>query len=460
MTLSVGGLMLWMGARLQNAVLDQAQHDLELQAFVLANALRDPLEHMRENDKEREGRSLPQLIQVYAETTAARVSVTDRDLRLVASSDRRERAGVAKAGPEFAAARQGQEANSIRWDEVAGEQRLFTAAPIREDDGQAIGYVQLSIPMAPVYASMRAMWWPPLVMGGAVLLLTFLVSLWLARHIAHPLQELTQVSEAMAAGDLGQQVTPGGPDEIERLGNAFNRMAGRVREMLTRQQEFVAHAAHELRSPLTALRLRLEMIEQYGQTDPAMTASYLTQMQGEVEQLQRLIDHLLALAALDEDALPPPAPTDLAPLLYSLADTVSPLVQQAGLRLTVDVPSHLPPVLVNLDPIRMAVYNLLDNAIKYTPAGGQVTLRAEAVEGHLAVSVVDTGGGIPSDALPHIFERFYRVDKARSRRQGGAGLGLSLVQRIAELYQGQVQVESQVGQGSVFTLSLPLVQPG
>ena len=142
-------------------------------------------------------------------------------------------------------------------------------------------------------------------------------------------------------------------------------------------------------------------------------------------------------------------------MLYDLADEMGPLVQVAGLRLAVDVPPHLPPVEINADQMRAVIRNLLDNAIKYTPRGGAINVSARA-EQRVIISVSDTGIGIPAASLPHIFERFYRVDKARSRQQGGAGLGLALVRSIIEARGGRVEVRSQPGQGSVFTVLLPV----
>ncbi|MGQ9816010.1 MAG: HAMP domain-containing sensor histidine kinase [Candidatus Roseilinea sp.] len=277
----------------------------------------------------------------------------------------------------------------------------------------------------------------------------------LSRYIARPVKTLNAVTEEIAAGHLEQQVSPAGPSEIRRLGYAFNRMAERVREMLARQQAFVADAAHELRSPLTSLRLRLEMLQTHGQTDSAMSQRYLRQMEQEVDHLRRLVDHLLALSSLDEGNRLPQTHLDLTPVLYDLMNDMSLIVQQASLRLETDIPYHLPPVMANAEQIRIIIRNLPDNAIKYTPANGQITIKAWSDNDTVKVSVADTGIGIPADALPHIFERFYRVDKSHSRQQGGAGLGLSLVRSLVEAHGGRVEVHSEPGKGSAFVVSLP-----
>jgi signal transduction histidine kinase len=329
--------------------------------------------------------------------------------------------------------------------------------------------------MAPLQREMRRMWLGLLTGAGVILTVTTLASLILAHQVTEPIRRLTLVSEAMAAGRLDQHVAPAGPDEIVRLGHSFNRMAEQLHEMLARQQSFVANAAHELRSPLASLQLRLDMLQAHGADDLALQQHYLRQMTDEVGQLQRLVDHLLVLSSVDEGATLLQSPVDLAPPLYQVTDEVSPLAQAAGVQLHIDVPAHLPAVTANLDAMAMLVRNLLDNAIKYTPAGGQVTISAAVGEQPpgaapiapgpwtpttgVIIQVEDTGPGIPAEHLPHIFERFYRVDKARARRQGGAGLGLALVRAIVEAHNGWVGVDSTVGKGSAFTVYLPLSPP-
>lgn len=456
--LGVGGLILWTGQRLQAAIVEQAEHQLELKAFIIADALREPLEKWAKGKKP-DGRSLDSLVHSYAQSTGGRVTVTDAQLQVLFSSDERVPLHGEENHPEFIAARAGSEQHDIRWDEWSGEERLFVAAPVTEEGREVIGFVQLSVPLAPIYVQTRQIWLNLFTAGGVIVLATALVSLLLAHQIAQPVEALTAITEEIAANRLEQQVIPAGPDEIQRLSCAFNRMTERVREMLTRQQAFVANAAHELRSPLTGLRLRLEMLQNYASSDNGLTRHYLYQMEREVDHLRRLVDLLLALSSLDEGEHLPRFPLDLAPLLYELADEMGPLIRQASLNLRMDVPPHLPPILANPEQMRIAIRNLLDNAIKYTPTEGWITLRAWADGGVVRISVADTGIGIPTEALPHIFERFYRVDKARSRQKGGTGLGLALVQAIIEAHGGQVEVNSQIGRGSIFTLHLPAADP-
>jgi signal transduction histidine kinase len=453
--LGLGGLIAWTGQRLQAATIAQAERELELQAHIIADALRDPLEGRAESGRS-QGTPLASLIDSYARTAGSRVTIVDARLQTIISSEPQQSTASQAAATELLAAQQGRPAYDIRRDADSNEERLFVAAPIAADRRGLIGFVQLARPMAPVYADVGRLWLSLLVAGGVILLLTVVVSLALARRLAAPILQLTRVSERLAQGDLAERARPDGPAEIRQLGQAFNRMAERLQEMLARQQAFVGHAAHEFRSPLASLRLRLEMLQAPdAQDDHDLAQRYLGQMEREVEHLKELVDHLLVLVSLDEGQQPPRVALDLAPLLYAVADEVGPLAWEAGLQVRVDVPPHLPPLWGSPEQLRVVIRNLLDNAIKYTPTGGSVAIAAQAVDSEVQVQVRDTGIGIPAEALPRIFDRFYRVDAARSRRQGGAGLGLALVRAIVAAHGGRVEVTSQPGTGSTFAVHLP-----
>ena len=457
MLLGVGSVIAWTGERLGAQIAKQAEHELKLQAQIIANALREPLEN---SDEERElGRSLDSLIVSYAQSIGGRVTVTDAQLKIIASSDRRVPVHFEENHAEFVAARAGSEHKDIRWDEWGKEQRLFVAAPVLGERGQARGYVQLSISMLPLYTQMAQTWTTIVGVGIVVLLITVLASIVLARQIAVPVESLTATSEQIAAGRLDRRVAPAGPNEIRRLGLAFNRMAERVQEMLAQQREFVDNAAHELRSPLTSLRLRLEMLQEHGENNRELTRRYLGQMQNEIGYLQRLVDHLLALASVEGSDTQRAAvmeAIDLAGLLAETADEMQIVAQESGLALHVELADHLPPVNANPEQMSILARNLLDNAFKYTRRGGTITLAARAADQAIEICVSDTGVGISADALPHIFERFYRADPARSRGGGGAGLGLSLVHAIVKAHGGHIDVQSRVGEGSTFTVRLPI----
>ncbi len=454
MAFGLGSVSLLAGLRLTGQDLAHNQRDLELQAQTIANALRDPV-GLGSRRTPTGGRSLDVLISSYAQGIGGRVTLLDPQLNVTLSSDSAVPLHVQDSHSELIAARNGSPQATIRRDEWSKQERLFVALPVA-DRGQVFGFVQVSIPTAPIYAEMRQTWLTFLIIGGVVLLVTIAASTLLARQIAVPVLKLTATSEKIAAGRLDERVCPEGPNEIRRLGVVFNQMAERVQEMIAQQRAFVDNAAHELCSPLTSLRLRIEMLQTRGKGDAELTQRYLSQMEREVGYLQRLVDHLLALASVENsNQAAPKTPLDLARVLYDVADEMGEVARQAGLALQTDIPEHLPTFEANAEQMNSLVRNLIDNAIKYTRHGGTITLTAKSARDEIQVCVADTGIGIPADALPHIFDRFYRVDAARSRKEGGAGLGLSLVRSIAQAHGGRVDVQSRINEGSVFTVVLP-----
>lgn len=426
--LGAGGLVVWSGYRLRQAAVERSYHELVAKALVLATVLHELVER---------GWVAEPVLAGYARTVGARVVVLDRHLRPVASS---EGAVVPPRVP-----RQG-------WDREGAELRLYATVPVVEERGGPRGAVELSVPAAVVLGPVRRDWLALAGGGAAVVAAVGVVSGLLAGWVTRPLRRLTDAADGVASGNLAQRVPLEGAEELRRLAAGFNRMAEQVQAMVERQRSFAAHAAHELRSPLASLRVRLEVLE--GKAAEASVAKLAQDALRGVDRLQRLVDHLLALWAVQEGGVPRREPVDLAPVLYELADELGPVAAQAGLTLEVDVPPHLPEVLADTEHVRLVVRNLLDNAIKHTPEGGRVVLRAGPSGGGVEVSVRDTGVGIAPEHLPHVFDRFYRVP-TRVRGPEGSGLGLALVRELVEAHGGRVDVRSAPGEGSEFRVWLP-----
>lgn len=226
-----------------------------------------------------------------------------------------------------------------------------------------------------------------------------------------------------------------------------------LRRLETIRRDFVANVSHELRTPLTSIRAMAETLQDGALTDPTVAADFLGTIVKETERLTRISEDLLILSQA-ESGTPEKKPFDLAALIRTVIGRFLPQAEKAGLSLSCDVPEELR-ACANADQIEQVIVNLVDNAIKYTPAGGSVHVTAEKGASGVSVHVADTGIGIMSEDLPRIFERFYRVDKARSRQSGGTGLGLSIVKHIVEAHGGYVRVESELNRGSTFTFHLP-----
>lgn len=233
-----------------------------------------------------------------------------------------------------------------------------------------------------------------------------------------------------------------------------------IRKLEQIRTEFVANVSHELRTPLTSIKGFAETLIDGAAEEPEIRSRFLQIIFDETSRLQRLIEDLLLLANVENrrDVVNrDPAAVDCA--YARVAEVLSPLAAAKNILLTINIKPGLPKVNIGEELLSQLFLNLIENAIKYTPAGGKVWLNVSCLAGQVEISVADTGQGIPAESLPRIFERFYRVDKARSREMGGTGLGLSIVKHIVEQAHGQLSVESELGKGTIFTIRLPFEQP-
>ncbi len=229
----------------------------------------------------------------------------------------------------------------------------------------------------------------------------------------------------------------------------------RVRRLERVRQDFVANVSHELRTPITGIKAMTETLLGGGWQDQEISMRYLRSIDQEVDRMANLINDLLALAKLDSKPVITKEPFDFRELVVEIKERFLPVSPQSP-ALIINLPDNLPRITANRDQIKQVLINLLDNAFKYTPGRGKVTVTAEQEGTHFKVKIADTGIGIPEEDQDRIFERFYRVDKARSREMGGTGLGLSIVKNIIESHGGVVEVESVINHGSIFSFTLPV----
>lgn len=275
----------------------------------------------------------------------------------------------------------------------------------------------------------------------------------LARQILRPVQTLTDAARGMTAGDLQRRVRVRSRDEIGALAVAFNAMADGRERLDALRRNLVNDVAHELRSPLANLQGYLEVLRD-GLTPP--TPEAIATLHEESLLLSRLVADLQELALAEAGELPlTTEPVDLCAEAARAIDAIRPQAEAKGVVLRAADPADSAPVLV--DPARLGqiLRNLLRNALTHTPAGGAIELRTWSDGDHLALAVCDTGYGISPEHLPFVFDRFYRADPARARTTGGSGLGLAIVKHLAEAQRGRVEVSSEPGAGSTFTVYLP-----
>jgi two-component system, OmpR family, sensor kinase len=336
---------------------------------------------------------------------------------------------------------------------IDGERLRVVTEPIPTMDGLVLGYVQAAAPLDQVIVTKSALLLVLVAAGLAAVLLAAVVGWLSANRALRPLDTITQTAlQITRADDLSRRIPLTGvpQDEVGRLAQAFNDTLERLERLFNAQRRFLADVSHELRTPLTTIRGNVDLLRRMGGADPTS----LDAIQSEAERMSRLVGDLLLLAQSDAGTLPLGRnPVELDTLLLEVFRESQ--VLAGGVQLHI---GEIDQAVVNgdRDRLKQLLLNLVSNAIKFTPDGGQVSLGLSRAAGNWARLVVtDTGVGIPASELPFIFERFYRVDKARSRAAGGAGLGLAIAQRIAQVHGGRIEASSS-GSGSTFCVWLPL----
>ena len=293
------------------------------------------------------------------------------------------------------------------------------------------------------------------VIGAAVLCLSGILSRALTRKIALLLTAIRQVRE----GAYSHRAQIRGHDEIAQIGQEFNSLADRLQTTENARRRFVSDASHELKTPLAAIRLLTDSILQTDNIDRATAREFVADIGAEAERLSRITEDLLRLTRLDSGVLEPPVVVDVLPVLEQVMRMMNLVAQEKKIDLTYRAEDGCT-VLATKDEIHQIIYNLTDNAVKYSPPGSAVQVILDRTGEQVRLSVRDNGAGIPEEDLPRIFERFYRVDKARSRAAGGTGLGLSIVSDTVKRRGGTVVAANRPGGGAVFTVCWPWRKEG
>ncbi|GIK40565.1 MAG: two-component sensor histidine kinase [Chloroflexota bacterium] len=289
----------------------------------------------------------------------------------------------------------------------------------------------------------------------AALVSALIVSFFVSRRVVTPIRQMMEASQRIAAGRYQERVEAVGTDELGQLAHSFNQMASTLEQTEAMRRDLIANVAHELRTPLASIKGYME-----GMIDGVLPAEPDTyqQIYQEADRLQRLVNDLQELSRVEAGAFKLECrPLAISDLIQRTAAHLRPQFEEKSVSLNLNLPANLPPVLADNDRISQVLLNLLGNALQYTPAGGTVTVSAAVQQTEMVIAISDSGIGIPAAHLPHLFNRFYRVDKSRSRAGGGSGIGLTIAKHLVEAHGGHIWAASAgEGQGSTFSFALPL----
>jgi signal transduction histidine kinase len=414
--------------------------DVEKDADAIATALHIPNDPTSIDARDAE---------LYATRTGGTVIVVDtQGQALVDTAHAGDLGRDYSTRPEIQGALAGRREVGTRSSETAGTTLVYAAVPIA-DGGEVVGALRITFPTATLYERVRHVWGQVALLCFGILVTVMIVGFVLARTVTKPVRELENATDRFAAGEFSARVREdAGPPELRHLAARFNRMAAQTEQLIGAQQRFVADASHQLRTPLTALRLRVENLE--ASTDAADRAS-ITAIAAEIDRMSHLVDGLLLLARQD-GSVQQPGTTDLAEAVRERVDAWTPVARERTVALVAEGPERAPARALP-GAVDQIIDNLVDNALRVSPPGTSVRVRV-VVDGETVVlHVVDAGPGLDKAARTRAFDRFWRAPNAPP---GGSGLGLAIVRRLVEASGGTVRLDPAEDGGIDAVVRLPL----
>jgi signal transduction histidine kinase len=398
-----------------------------------------------------------------------RVTVIDRAGRVLADSavpdDTVAHLENHGGRPEVARAFAEGRGTDVRLSETTGQRLVYLASRVPATGAASPHVVRLALPLTLLEQRVHDLQHALAIAFGVAFAVSVLVSIIIAGGLTRPLQDIAAVARQLAGGALGQRIRTRSHDEVGVLADTLNQMADRMDRDITAlrrleqvRKDFVANVSHELRTPLTSIKGYVEALLDGATDNPEEAERFLRIILKQSDRLNLILDDLLQLSQIESGQVRfKQEPVRLGALVERTLPLIKPMADKKGQTVTVALPPDLPAVLGDEDRLVQVLTNLLDNAVKYTPDGGaiRITGRPAGDAAQVELSVADTGIGIPEADRPRVFERFYRVDKARSRELGGTGLGLSIVRHIVEAHNGRIWVEGNQPAGSRFVMRLP-----
>ncbi|MDI3535444.1 MAG: hypothetical protein PWQ82_1809 [Thermosediminibacterales bacterium] len=429
-----------------NYYINNAKIGYFTQANILANVLS---ESFKKNSEDPDT-----IVKEYGRQIDGRVLYLDKNGKVVADSfDTMEFEGATIKHQEVLSALRGEGDARIHYLPGDGWV-MYVSVPVLLFH-RVVGAVLLSVSIGSVVRSLTAIRFQLFIISVIIGISVMILSMFFAGVLTKPIKQLTIAAKRVAKGNLRTRVEINSRDELGQLAEAFNTMGEELERYDQNQKKFIANASHELRSPLSSIKVLVESLINDNSSNISLYKEFLSDIDNEITRLSQLVNDLLDLARMDKIRNINRERVYIRELAEHVLDGIFPLAKSKGVKLSLKNNIRKDGFLLDKERISQMLWNLLDNAVKYTPEGGRVEINLYETNKDLVIEVSDTGIGIPEEEIDRIFKRFTRVDRARSRDSGGTGLGLALVKEIVNLHKGKIYVKSQLKMGSTFTVYLP-----
>lgn len=457
-TIALVAVSLWALVAIRKESLTDLQNTLEVEAVNLGLEIDNDL--VLDSPKAR--RRIQAAVDRRATRLGVAIVVVDQDGRLLADSSPVGQDENLSREEEINEALAGVISKSTRSEPDSKKNWLYVACPVRSM-GETTGVIRVGVPLTEIERRLQkdVIVFLEIILATGVV--TVLISLLLARRVNRPVKEMSALAKQISiSGDFSAFLPVSRKDEIGELCLSFNQMIGRLREQERLRQEFISNASHELKTPTMAIGSVVEALQAGAAEDPKLRGQFLNSLGRLVDRQTTLIQDLLDISKLDSGSETHwQDNVNITQLIQDAVEQIRPQADKKELTLatqfTLEGAGQEFNVAGNADQLQRALLNILTNAVKYTPNAGSISIAVKVTGGdQLEIKIQDSGCGIDPEDIPHIFERFYRADKARTRETGGTGLGLAIVREIIARHHGTVSLESVVGKGSTFTITLPL----
>ncbi|EKE03644.1 MAG: hypothetical protein ACD_20C00173G0003 [uncultured bacterium] len=442
---------------LKHLHINQAESDLKARAVLIGNQMNGYF--LSENFK-----AIDKLCKELGKKVSMRITILLPSGKVIGDSEENPALmNNHKKRPEIITALTGNTGNSIRYSHTLQKDMMYVAIPIIENN-KIIGIGRTAIPLVYVDKVLKVIYFKIMIEGLIIALIATFLSFFMAKRISKPLEELEDGVERFTKGDLKYRLPVPNARETSSLAIAMNEMAAQLDNKLTQikkleniRQDFIANVSHELKTPITSIKGYAETLIDGAIHNKEDAQKFVNIILNHADRLNNIIEDLLSLSSLDQESEYEQLSVEnssIKDILTSAIQLCTVKAQSKNIELELSCSANIQ-ALVNPSLMEQAVVNLVDNAIKYSSPASKVLIQGMQEGNEAVIKVIDFGCGIPEAHLPRIFERFYRVDKARSRKLGGTGLGLAIVKHISQIHKGHTTVYSTVGAGSVFSIYLP-----